>query len=140
MAERHKKMTITLEVAPELERQIKQAAAQVGLSLDAYILESVTQRLQPTRHRPSSVKCLSKREATLLYALNENLAQMDWPRYRELIRKRQAETLTPDEQTELIKFSDYLEEANAKRIKYLAQLATLRKTTVPALMQELGLI
>ena len=37
------------------------------------------------------------------------------------------------------KDDDYLEEANAKRTEYLAQLATLRKKTAPALMQELGL-
>jgi hypothetical protein len=132
-------MTITLEVASELENQIKQAAAKVGLSPDAYILESVTQRLQPTQRRSSPVKCLSQQEATLLQTINESLAQMDWPRYRKLIAKRQAETLTPSEQTELIALSDYLEEANVKRIESLAQLAALRKTTVPALMQALGL-
>lgn len=128
-----------LEVAPELENQIKQAAAKAGLSPDAYILESVRQRLQPTKHLPSSITRLSLREATLLQKINESLSQMDWQRYRELIGKRQDETLTPDEQVELIARSDYLEEANVKRIEYLAQLATLRKTTVPALMNELGL-
>jgi len=61
------------------------------------------------------------------------------PRYRELIHKRQAESLTPDEQTELIARSDYLEDANVKRIEYLTQLATLRKTTLPAIMKEPGL-
>lgn len=132
-------MTITLEVAPELESQIKQAAAKVGLSLDAYILESVTQRLQPTEHRPSRVKRLPKQEATLLQKINQSLSQIQWQRYHELIGKRQAEILTPEEQTELIALSDQLEEANAKRIEYVAQFAALRKTTVPALMNELGL-
>ena len=132
-------MTITIEVAPELENQIKQAAAKVGLSPDAYIVESVTQRLQPTKPRPSSVKRLSKREATLLQKINQSLSQMQWQRYRELIDKRQAETLTPEEQTELIGLSDQLEEANAKRIEYVAHLAALRKTTVTTLMKELGL-
>jgi N-acetylmuramoyl-L-alanine amidase len=132
-------MTITIELAPELENQIKQAAAKVGLSPDAYILESVTQRLQLTKPRPSSVKRLSKREAALLQKINQSLSQIQWQRYRALISKRQAETLTPEEQAELISLSDQLEEANVKRIEYLAQLAVLRKTTVPALIQELGL-
>jgi len=132
-------MTIILEVAPELENQIKQAAAKVGLSPDAYILESVTQRLQPTQHRPSSVKRLSKREATLLQKINQSLSQMEWRRYQELIGKRQTEILTPEEQGELIGLSDYLEEANVKRIEAIAQLAALRKTTVPSLMMALGL-
>jgi hypothetical protein len=132
-------MTITIEVAPELENQIKQAAAKVGLSPDAYILESVAQRLQPAKHRASSVKRLTKREATLLQKINQSLSQLEWQRYWELIGKRQAETLTPAEQRELIGLSDQLEEANAKRIAYVAQLAALRKSTVPALMKELGL-
>lgn len=132
-------MTITIEVAPELESQIKQATAKVGLTPDAYILESVTQRLQSTKHRPSGVKRLVKREATLLQKINQSLSQIQWQRYRDLISKRQAESLTSEEQAELIALSDQLEEANAERITYVAQLATLRKTTVPALMKELGL-
>ena len=38
-------MAIVIELAPELERQIRQAAAQSGLSPDTYILESVQARL-----------------------------------------------------------------------------------------------
>lgn len=64
---------------------------------------------------------------------------MQWQRYEELIGKRQAETLTPKEHAELIVLSDQLEEANVKRIEYIAQLAALRKTTVPLLIKELGL-
>jgi hypothetical protein len=132
-------MTITLEVAPELENRIKEAAAQVGLSLDAFILESVSRQLQPMQQRSGRIERLSKHEATLLQEINGSMAQMDWPRYRALIRKRQTETLTPSEQTELIALSDSLEAANAGRIDSLARLAALRKTTVPDLMQQLGL-
>jgi hypothetical protein len=53
--------------------------------------------------------------------------------------RRKAETLTPDEQTELIALSDRLEEANARRIGYLAELARVRHTTLEAVMSELGL-
>jgi hypothetical protein len=60
-------------------------------------------------------------------------------RYRNLIGKRQAETLNAEEQAELIALSNQIEEANAQRIQDIAELAALRQTTVPALMSELGL-
>ena len=132
-------MTIVIEIAPELESQIRQAAATAGLSPDAYIVESVTERLHQTRHRQSSPKRLSKIETSLLQKINQSLSQIEWLRYRELIAKRQAETLTPQEQAALIALSDQIEEANAKRIEYLAELARVRQTTIPALMKELGL-
>jgi hypothetical protein len=134
-----KRMTITIEITPELEREIKQAAAKAGLSPDAYVLESVTQRLQQGEHPPTRVKRLSERESTLLQKINQSLSQIEWLRYRKLIGKRQAETLNAEEQAELIALSDQVEEANARRIEYIAELADLRQTTVPALMSELGL-
>ena len=54
--------------------------------------------------------------------------------------QRKAETLTPDEQIELIALSDCLEEANAQRIGYLVELAWVRHTTLEAVMSELGLM
>lgn len=132
-------MTIVIDLAPELESQIRQAAAQVGLSPDAYSVESVTNRLQQVRHRQSGAKRLSKVEANLIQQINQSLSQIEWLRYRELIGKRQAETLTPEEQSELIARSDQIEEANVKRMEYVAELAQVRKTTIPLLMKELGL-
>ncbi len=132
-------MTIVIELAPELETQLRQAAANAGLSPDAYIVESVTERLQQKRQRPSGVKTLSKIEASLLQKINQSMAQIEWLRYRELIAKRQAATLTLEEQRELIARSDQIEDANVNRIQYVAELAQIRGTTMPALMQELGL-
>lgn len=132
-------MTIVIEVTPELESQIRQAAAQIGLSPDVYIIDSVTERLQQTQHRQSRVKKLSKTEATLLQKINQSLSQISWVRYQELIARRQAETLTPTEQAELIALSDQIEEANVKRLEYVAELARLYKTTIPNIIKELGL-
>jgi hypothetical protein len=49
------------------------------------------------------------------------------------------ETLTPDEQQELIELSDQIEFADAERLKHLILLAQLRNTTVDSLMDQLGL-
>jgi hypothetical protein len=132
-------MTITIEVNPELERQLKHAAAQAGLSLNDYVLQSVTQRLPRKRTKARRAPQLSPRESELMQVINRSLSQVEWERYHELVAQRQAETLTPDEQVELIAISDRIEEANAERIEYVAELARLRNTTLPALMKELDL-
>jgi len=129
-------MTITIEVNPELERQLKQAAAQAGLSLNDYVLQSITQRLPHKRIKVRRAPQLSPRESELLQAINRSLSQVQWERYHDLVAQRQAETLTPEEQVELIAISDRIEEANAARIEYVAELARLRSTTLPALMKE----
>lgn len=132
-------MTITIEVNPELERQLKQAAAQAGLSLNDYVLQSITQRLPRKRIKVRRAPQLSPRESELLQAINRSLSQVEWERYHDLVAQRQAETLTPEEQVELIAISDRIEEANAARIEYVAELARLRSTTLPALLKELDL-
>ena len=132
-------MAIVIELAPELENQIRQAAAQSGLSPDTYILESVQARLHAAPTHFARTKRLPDAEADLLQKINQRLSQISWLSYRELLAKRQAETLTSTEQTELIAFSDQIEEANVQRMTDVAALAHLCKTTMPTLMKELGL-
>ena len=132
-------MTITIEINPELERQIKQAAVQSGLSLNDYILQSITQRLPRKKTQPRGVPQLSPRESELMQRINRSLSPVEWDRYHALVAQRQAETLTPAEQVELIAISDRIEEANAERIETVVELARLRNTTLPAMMKELDL-
>jgi hypothetical protein len=131
-------MTITIELTPELERQLRQEAARVGLAPDVYIIEAVQTRLMQKRHRRRTPH-LSPEEAHLLSKINLGLAPNEWERYHALLARRKAVTLTPDEQAELIALSDRLEEANAQRIGYLAELARVRNTTLDAVISELGL-
>ncbi len=62
-----------------------------------------------------------------------------WENYHALIAKRRAETLTSQEQATLIEISDQIEQANARRIQYLIELASLRGTSLETVMQELGI-
>jgi hypothetical protein len=132
-------MTITIEIAPKLERQLRQEAARVGMAPEAYIAEAVQERLAQTRPRHRRAPRLSAEEARLLSKINLGVSPSEWERYHELVARRKAETLTPDEQTELIALSDRLEEVNARRIGYLAELARVRNTSLETLVRELGL-
>jgi hypothetical protein len=132
-------MTITIEIPPQLERQLRQEAARVGLAPEAYIVEAVQERLAQTRPRRRHSPHLSPEEARLLSKINLGVSPHEWERYHALVARRKTETLTPDEQTELIALSDRLEEVNAQRIGYLAELARVRNTSLEALVRELGL-
>lgn len=60
-------------------------------------------------------------------------------RFNELVAKRQAETLTPEELQELLQLTDQIETSDAQRVQYLGELARLRGISLPDLMKELGI-
>lgn len=132
-------MTITVEVTPDLERELQRAAQQAGLAPDAYILRLLEDNLQTRQSSASVPGQLPAEETELLQRVNASLSTIEWQRYQTLLAKRQAETLTADEQAELINLSDQMETANANRMQALAQLAHLRQTTLSALITQLGL-
>ena len=116
--------TITLELTPELEQQLRDEAAQHGLDPNHYIVNALKERLRPV---PRTVSFLSKVEADLLQNINLGLSPQRWEQYHTLLAKRRAETLTHEEQAILIEISDQIEQANACRIQYLIELARKAK-------------
>ena len=92
-------------------------------------------RLNALRRSPS----LSTAESRLLKAVNQPLSADRLARYRELARKRDAETLLADEQRELCELSDWLEERNAERLGHVAELARRRGLSLSEMMDQLDL-
>jgi hypothetical protein len=130
-------MALTVEIAPELESQVREQAKQRGLEADEYIVNVLQEHLrQIQKHLPSH---LPESEARLIEQINEGFPPELWRRYNELVTKRRAETLTADEQAELISLSDQIEELSARRLEFLADLARLRQTSLAELMQQLGI-
>lgn len=128
-------MTIHLNVTSDLERQLNKVAKQMGLTPDTYIMRLLQNELQ----KDAAPARLSPEESALLQQINASLSAIEWERYRALLAKRDAEILTADEQTELIAFSDQIEEANVRRMKAVAELARAQKTSISALVVSLGL-
>lgn len=124
--------TITLNLSPELEHQIRTEASRQGVEPDRYILNALQERLQP-RHPTTQPT-----EADLLQQINIGFSEQTWEAYHALIAKRHAETLTPEEHKQLIQMSDRLEQLNVTRIQALIQLATFRNQPLTDLMQSLG--
>ena len=128
-------MEVTINIGPELEAQLQAEAARKGLDARGYIVDTLRERLQASRQTAH----LSPDEADLLQAINQGPSQLTWQRYRELLEKRDAETLEANEQAELIAISDRIEEANARRLECLVKLARLRQVSLEQLMEDLGI-
>ena len=82
---------------------------------------------------------LNIEETALMLRINQTLPTPARARLRELIAKRDAETISPHEQQELIHLTDRLEELHADRLEALGQLAQVRGVTLSTVMQQLGL-
>jgi hypothetical protein len=126
---------ITIAVRAQLTSdELLQAVEQ----LDTPELEAFTQNvlaLRAQRHAaPSAMK-----EAELLQRINQKVSASFRQRYKKLIARRQAEMLTPQELTELLKMTDEMEAHNVARLEALVQLAGLRGISLDAVMQQLGI-
>lgn len=82
---------------------------------------------------------LSRTESELLAKINQGVPAHLQSRYDELIAKRRADTLSQTEYDELLRLTEQVEEFDVRRVEWLAQLARLRMTTLPALMEDLGI-
>ena len=82
---------------------------------------------------------LPARESALLLQINKGLPAALEARCRELISKRRNQTLSEEEQRELVGLTDQIEELQANRAAALAEVAQLRQTTLAQLMDDLGI-
>ncbi len=113
------------------------------------LLKAVEQLTRPERDRfvddvaalrvSTRAPRLSRTESDLLTKINQGVPADLQSRYDGLITKRRGGTISEDEYNELLRLTEEVEDLDARRVEYLAELARLRETTVPALMQDLGI-
>lgn len=125
--------TIKVEVQLSSEELLKAVAQLSQPDLEQFVSQVLL--LQAQR----KVTPLLQAEAQLLLKINQSLPSDAQKYYDELITKRQAETITPDEYSELLHLSEQMEKLQAQRIEYLSELARLRRTSLTALMENLGI-
>jgi uncharacterized protein (DUF433 family) len=97
--------------------------------------KAVAAALPPRRSPPRA----SKRETELLGRINAGLSEPRARRLDWLDSRRAEEALTPEEHAELLALVDESGRLTVSRAEALVELARLRVSTVPALMDELGL-
>jgi hypothetical protein len=82
---------------------------------------------------------LPEREAALLTKINQGVPSSIQERLNRLIEKRRAGTINAKELRELKKFTDHIENSDAKRLELLTELAHLRNVPLRRLIKQLGL-
>ena len=130
-------MTLTIDLQPELEAQLRDEAEKTGIDAGTLVARALEERFQ--RSRPPVPLHLSQEEAVLFQKIHQGLPEATWQEYHDLIAKRRAETLRPEEHVRLLALSDSIAEANAERLAHLAELARQRKTPLKTLMAQLGI-
>lgn len=81
---------------------------------------------------------LSRKETDLLTKINEGIPESDYRRFLNLHQRR--DTLENDERKEYLRLIGLIENKDAERVGYLAQLADLRSVSIETLMNDLGII
>jgi hypothetical protein len=132
-------MTLTIDLPPELERKLRETSAAKGIPAEEFVVGALSESLKHANPVQPLPPRLSQAEGKLLQAINTGLPESTWNRYHELIARRRAETMTPEEQAELIQLTTRVEQMHVARLEKLIELARIRGVKVETLMDELGL-
>lgn len=127
-------MSMTIEISGELEPILKAAAGKAGLDLTTYTHQLLRMSLPAATPSAPSV---SAEEARLLHQINRGLSADDLDRYRDLIRRRQEESISPEEFRQLDNLTHQMEALQAQRLESLAKLAQLRQVPLTDLLARL---
>lgn len=79
-------------------------------------------------------------ETNLLLRINNGLPIEMQKRFDQLVAKREAESISPEELSELIDLTEVLETRDAERLEALNTLARLRGLPLANLMNSLGIV
>jgi hypothetical protein len=129
-------MTVTLDLNPEMERELRQEAARAGLDTNGFILNTLHERL---RRDLRAVPHLSRTETALLETISAAWPAETQARFDALVTKRRARKITPVELAELNSLTDQSEILTAERVRAVGELARLRGLTFDEMWRRLGI-
>jgi len=124
-------IVLQAQISPD---DLLKAADQLSLTeLEQFLANLLA--LRARRRAPG----LPTEEAELLIEINRGIPSETRARHEELLAKREAETLTPEEHEELLRVVEQVEALQAERVEHLARLARLRGVSLGTLMDDLGI-
>ena len=133
-------VTRKIELTEEQNDTLEQLASSQGRSVSDLIRTGVDVLLnRDGTWLAGRAPRLSPRESELLLEINRGLPAGAAERYGELMSRRRAEALAPEEHQELLRLTEEAERLQAERIERLVQLAHLRGKPLGLLMEELGI-
>ncbi len=126
-------MTITIELEADQEARLRQEAAREGMSVREYVGRLLQRYLAQTTVPGGAT------ESELLRQTGVGLTETEWDEYHRLIEERHAEALSAAGQSRLIELTDDIEQANARRLAALVELAELRGVSLEVLIDTLDI-
>jgi iron-sulfur cluster repair protein YtfE (RIC family) len=117
--------TIPIEAEVSTEQLLRAVMRLPSQEFAAFVNQLLALRAQ--RQGPH----LNQEETTLLRQINEGISVEAQRRIDELVAKRQAETITPEELAELSRITEQIEHRDAQRLAALDALAHLRLGITP---------
>lgn len=130
-------MTLVIDMAPEIEKRLRDEAAREGLEPERYVLQAVEERLRQTDGENAAH--LPRTESELLMQINKGLPAETWEQYHALVAELHAETLTPERHKTLIALTNQVEIDHARRMESVLALARLRGASLEEQMRALGM-
>jgi len=124
--------TIQIEADLSSEQLLSAARQLPRREFDQFVLRVLNLRAE------LGAPVLPAAESELLLKINHPVPDDLQRRYDELLVRRDARTLTPEEHKELLELTDRVELLEAERMSHLIELARLRQITLEELMKQLG--
>ncbi len=125
--------TISIEAQISTEQLLRAIKHLPSSEFTTVVAQMLTLRAQ--RQAPH----LSQPETVLLLQINQGLSEEALHGFSDLVAKRQAEAITPDELQELITLTNQIEQYDTRRLAALIELAQIRQVPVSELMDSLGI-
>lgn len=122
-----------IEAQVDTKELLKAVEQMSQTDFEAFVIQVLKLRAQ------RQVKSISLSESELILKINQSIPDKIQQQFNNLIEKQRSMTLTDAEQEKLIQLTDKIENLDAKRIEYLAQLAQLRQQSLAEVMQDLNI-
>ena len=126
-------MTLLVDLPPKIKARVLEAAEAEGVDTAA----SVREAMAASHPFPAAPASMTEKE--LAEEISRGFSEAFWERFRYLVRRRRAETMTPAEQQEAIRMSDRTEARDAERLQCLLELSERRGKSVQELMTEMSI-
>lgn len=134
-------MSLTIKIPEEVETQVRQRAADRGVDPQGLVVDVLRRQFSSSRSSPSrgtKSNVLDAVETRLYTTINKALPQKTRQRYDELVKKRQRNRISRAEYDELLRLTNVVEKAHARRMKAAAQLAEYQSVDFDELLDQLG--
>ncbi len=133
-------MSLTVIIPEEVETQVRQRAADRGVDPQGLVVDVLRRQFPSSRASSCGAKSnvLDAVETRLYTAINKALPQKTRQRYDDLVKKRQRNRISRIEYDELLRLTNVVEKAHARRIKAAAELSKYQGVDFDELLDQLG--